>query len=159
MKQIVIAVTVGLALSVSGIVAVPAVAAGDRRPAAAAARQASEAEQQVRVALQAQHFAYWGKDTAAFARIAADEFYRIGQDGALTTKDQHLAAMQADVNLPMAPSFHDDVRIRVYAGTAVVTLRDHRPAVPIPATRSTYVFVNRGGTWQMVALHQTAVVP
>ncbi len=157
MKQWMATLALGLALTVFGSEADRLGAADRPGPRAATGAQTEEAEQAVRKALQAQHFAYWGKDVAGFAQVAADKFYRIGQDGAITSKDQHLAAMQADTNLPKAPSFHDDVRIRIYGGAAVVTLRDHWPGTTIAATRSTYVFVNRDGGWKMVALHQTRV--
>ena len=103
------------------------------------------------------------EDAAALDRIFADEFIYISTTGELIDKSQQLEAIRSgDLKIEYGKS--DEVRVRVYGNTAVMTGRfiakgEFRGKVFEAPERYTAVWVKRQGRWQLVAEQGTRVVP
>ena len=94
-------------------------------------------------------------DVAALERIFADEFIYTNPQCEVLNKQQQIAALSTgDLKLEDAKS--DDVRVRIYGETAVMTGRfTARAGLEGKAVnineRYTAVWVRRDGRWQLVA--------
>ncbi len=101
-------------------------------------------------------------DLRAVERIYADDYTLTGADGEFQDKPQRLAALK--LSDPKAASRNrDDIKVRVYGDTAVVTgrtlLKELVKGVErTEGRRFTHVFVKRQGQWQMVASQVTPVL-
>lgn len=101
------------------------------------------------------------RDAAAYERILADDFIFTSFDGTVTDKAQEIAkAKSGDLKFESGKS--DDVRVKVYGKTAVVTGRFTAKGTSKGkdftfTERYTAVFVKRGGRWQMVAEHASEI--
>ncbi len=97
-------------------------------------------------------------DTATLDRILADDYVFIGPNGQTSTK----AAIQ-DLNRPEYRRLDlDEVRVRVYGESAVLTARIaiHGPTVPSDVAgtyRHTRVYVRQRGQWRAVSGHSTKI--
>lgn len=93
-------------------------------------------------------------DTAALARLLADEFVHTDETG-VTGKRERLAIMAARGGAP-APGGgrSDEYRVQRRGPVAVLT---HRVTEGRRAWRSTHVFVWRDGRWQAVAHHSSRI--
>ena len=94
-------------------------------------------------------------DTAFIERVYADEYVVTGANGVVRTKAQVIADMKSGVQTFQAMK-NDDVKVRVYADTAVVTGRttqkgQYKDQASLSPTRFTRVYVKRNGQWQLVA--------
>ncbi len=100
-------------------------------------------------------------DLRAVERIYADDYTLTGADGEFRDKPQRLAALK--LSDPKAASRNrDDIKVRVYGDTAVVTGRTLfkelvKGVERTEGRRFTHVFVKRQGQWQMVASQVTPV--
>jgi uncharacterized protein (TIGR02246 family) len=100
-------------------------------------------------------------DAAALDRIYADDFTQVTLKGAIQTKAQRLATVRAG-DLKYETFSRDEVVIRIYGKTAVVTSRitrkgqDKGQAVN-DQLRSTSTWVKTNGRWQLVAIHATPI--
>jgi ketosteroid isomerase-like protein len=94
-------------------------------------------------------------DAAALDRLYSDEFVYTTPDGEVRDKSQQLAFTRSgDLRLESGRS--DDVKVRVYGNTAVMTGRftatgKFKDRVIDIQERYTAVWVKRRGTWQLVA--------
>ena len=94
-------------------------------------------------------------DVAALERIFADEFIYTNPKAEVLDKKQQIAALSSGgVKLTDAKS--DDVRIRIYGQTAVMTGRftakaDSAGTSEMINERYTAVWIRRDGGWQLVA--------
>ena len=101
------------------------------------------------------------RDAAAYERILADDFIFTSFDGTLTDKAKELAKVKSgDLKFELGKS--DDVRIKIYGKTAIVTGRFTAKGTSKGreftfSERYTAVFVKRNGRWQMVAEHSSEI--
>jgi ketosteroid isomerase-like protein len=96
-------------------------------------------------------------DRSALNRIIADDFLGTGPRGTMVSK--------TDVIPREGPDAHglaisgQDIKVRVFGDTAIVTGRGVPKVQAQPEIRITVVFVKRSDRWQMVAGHLSAVPP
>jgi uncharacterized protein (TIGR02246 family) len=94
-------------------------------------------------------------DGAALEKIYADEYLFTDEEGLVWNKSQDIANVTTGVYKPTSYKF-DDMKVRIYGDTAVVTGRNMVQAtykgkdISGPY-RFTDVFVKRDGRWQCVA--------
>ena len=102
------------------------------------------------------------EDVSALERIFADEFVYTSTAGELINMGQQLEAIKSgDLKIEYGKS--DEVRVRVYGNTAVMTGRfiakgEYKGKVFEAPERYTAVWVMRQGRWQLVAEQGTRVV-
>ena len=103
-------------------------------------------------------------DTAAIRRLLAEEYTGINSSGVLSDR---ASALRLPTNVtpmgqPIAGFDVDSVRVRVYSSTAVMTgIRRVRVADGSGGggLRFTFVFIYRGGRWQLTASQATDLQP
>jgi ketosteroid isomerase-like protein len=108
----------------------------------------------------------WGnallkRDVAAWSRCLGDDWVITYSDGTLVTKPMALADLKEGA-LRIESFRLDDLKVRVYGDTAVVTglitekskFRDKNTS---GVRRFTDVFVKRDGRWQAIASHESNV--
>ena len=101
------------------------------------------------------------RDATAYERILADDFIFTSFDGAVTNKTQELAKVKSG-DLKFKSGKSDDIRVKVYGKTAVVTGKftaegQSKGKDFTFLERYTAVFVKRNGRWQMVAEHASEI--
>jgi len=97
-------------------------------------------------------------DRAFIEQTIAPDWTAVGPMGASTTRADLLAPMFEQRIQQVQEMVIDDVRVRVFGATAIVTGRTHVVGTiggaPYDARlRFTDVFVLRGGRWQAIASH------
>ena len=103
------------------------------------------------------------RDKAFFERVEADEFIFTDSGGGITTKAEDVASLDKPVGDTKLVSYVvDDMKVRVYGRTAVVTGRvtstyKQQDKELVSKTRFTDVFVKRDGRWQLVAGHSSRI--
>ena len=102
-------------------------------------------------------------DAAALERIFADEYTCTNAVGAVTTKTQIIANIKSG-DLKYESIHNDDVMLRVYGETAVVTGRatvklTNRGQAVNGQFRFTRVYAKMPGGWQAVAAQSTRIEP
>jgi ketosteroid isomerase-like protein len=100
-------------------------------------------------------------DAARWSRYIADEWVLTYSDGTLVTKPMALADLKEGA-LRIESFRLDDMKVRVYGDTAVVTGQiteksKFRDKDTSGVRRITDVFVKRDGRWQAVASHESDV--
>src|SRR4029079_891863 len=101
------------------------------------------------------------RDKSFFEPIEADEFIFTDSAGGLTTKAEDVASLDKPAGEFKLISYAvDDMRVRVYGKTAVVTGRtttklQSKDREVTNRSRFTDVFVKRDGRWQLVAGHSS----
>ena len=115
----------------------------------------SEAERELQEANQRYDEAIMRGDVAALERLFADEFIYTSPKAEVLDKKQQIAALSSG-GLKLTGAKSDDVRIRIYGETAVMTGRFTARAERAGKTemieeRYTAVWVRRDGPWQLVA--------
>ena len=101
------------------------------------------------------------KDTAAFARIMADDFSEITAGGEIINKAAVLAGIP---NYTIESYSVSEISARVFGDTAMMTLRaeargTYQGTDVSGDFRETIVWVKREGRWQMVASQVTRLAP
>lgn len=98
------------------------------------------------------------KDVAALAATTADDYLQIDMNGNVRDKDTQMKRI-ATPEVKMESNVLDDVVVRVYGDTAVVTGRATAKGTirgePYPRIRFTRVYVKRDGAWKVVLFQQT----
>jgi ketosteroid isomerase-like protein len=94
-------------------------------------------------------------DTAFIERVYADDYVVTGANGVVRTRSQVVADMKSGVQTFQAMK-NDDVKVRLYGDTAVVTGRttqkgQYKGQASLSPTRFTRIYVKRDGQWQLVA--------
>jgi len=103
------------------------------------------------------------RDKAFFERVEADEFVFTDSGGGITTKAEDVASLDKPAGETKLISYvPDDMKVRVYGRTAVVTGRitstyKRQDKEIVSRTRFTDVFVKRDGRWQLVAGHSSQI--
>jgi ketosteroid isomerase-like protein len=102
-------------------------------------------------------------DLTAIARIMADEYVIIGQNGTVITREQALASYRND-RRRWEYARSDELDVRLYGDTAVVigrwTAKGENNGNPFDySARFMSVYVRRSGRWQMAAEQSTPIRP
>jgi ketosteroid isomerase-like protein len=102
---------------------------------------------------------YLRGDKHTFDRIVADDFTRTDESGKFATKAEERALVQAPPASVNASLTNEDVQVRVYGNSAIVT---GRIVSKVQGSfnfqsRFTDTFIKRGGRWQVVARHYSRV--
>ncbi|MGH9905507.1 MAG: nuclear transport factor 2 family protein [Pyrinomonadaceae bacterium] len=126
------------------------------------ANQKGNDEQAIRKVLDEISAALGRGDTAALDRIYADDYTLVNESGVVTTKAPRLAAIKSGELKYESVNF-DEVNIRMYGNTAVVTYRvtskgQFKGQDIGGQYRATSTYVKIKGRWQLVAAHITRIV-
>jgi ketosteroid isomerase-like protein len=105
--------------------------------------------------------AYPKQEVAVLDRILAEDLTVINPDGSSGDKAGEIASLRSG-KLKLASVTNDNIKVRVFGDTAVVTgratIRGQIDGQTIrDQNRYTSVFVKRRGRWQVIALHVTRV--
>ena len=102
---------------------------------------------------------YLRGDKQTFDRIVADDFTRTDESGKFATKAEERALVQAPPASVSASLTNEDMHVRVYGNSAIVTgLIVSRVQGSLSfQSRFTDTFIKRGGRWQVVARHYSRV--
>jgi ketosteroid isomerase-like protein len=101
-------------------------------------------------------------DIAANDRLLADNWININPDGSITTKAKLLELLK-DGSFKIMSIENDEVMVRVYADTVVVTGRSTTKRagqggeVLTRQVRFTRVYARKGQRWQVVSAHNTLI--
>jgi len=108
----------------------------------------------------------WGeavlkKDIAFLDRILADDIVETDTDGNIYTKAQDLEEIKSGAYV-MTSWAQDDIKVRIYGDTAVVTGRttnkgQYKGKDISGQYRWTDTFIKRDGRWQCVATHSSRI--
>jgi len=131
--------------------------------ATATTESAANVEQEIRKIHQEYDRAWLQQDATAFDRLLADDVTQTDPEGKVLSKAEIVAnAKSGDVKFEVGQS--DDVKVRVYGNTALVTTRwtekstnKGKPTTGI--MRNTVVYVKKNGNWQVVSDQVTPVTP
>jgi ketosteroid isomerase-like protein len=118
-------------------------------------------EQAVRQLFDELVMSYSKNDATAPTRILAEDFTFTNPFGEVTTKEQRIGEIKPG-GIQFDSYAVDDVKVRVYGDTAVVTNRTtlsgkRGDQVITGQYRATSVFVKKGGNWQVVASQSTRI--
>jgi ketosteroid isomerase-like protein len=121
----------------------------------------SSVEQAVQQRLNELTTALGANDTAALDRIYANDYTLVNPWGAITTKEQRLAAIKSGELKYESVSF-DEPNIRSYGDTAVVTSKvtvkgQDKGQDMSGQYRVTLTFVKMKGAWQLAAAQNTRI--
>ena len=121
----------------------------------APAEASSEAERELLKANEQYDQAIMRGDVAALERIFADEFIYTNPKAEVLDKKQQIAALNS-AGFKLTGAASDDVRIRIYGETAVMTGRftakmESAGKTEMIDERYTAVWLRRDGRWQLVA--------
>ena len=145
--------------SLTAAVLVAAISLLFGQPAPASANQKGNDEQAVRQTLKELIAALGNNDTAALDRIYADGYTFVGDNGAMMTKAERIAAFKSG-ELKYESVSHDVVSIRLFGNTAVTVVHietKFAPGVKFSGGKflTTGTFVKIKGRWQLVVAHNT----
>jgi uncharacterized protein (TIGR02246 family) len=109
-----------------------------------------------------QDHAIMQNDADTLEHIYAPDFAYVNQYGELIPREKVLAGFRSAKAKFSTPMKHDDIHIRVYGDTAVLTGRstgtfNYNDKVSDGPRRFTNVYVKRDGRWQLVAHQSTNV--
>lgn len=160
MNRILLIVVIVIAVSSLALGQKPDKTADKSKPMGEKAASSS-VEQAVQQRLNELNTALGSNDTVALDRIYADDYTLVNMAGVVTTKAQRLAAIKSG-ELKYESVSVDDVNIRSYGDTAVVT---DRATVKLQDKgqdlsgqyRVTLTFVKIKGAWQLVAAQNTRI--
>jgi ketosteroid isomerase-like protein len=124
------------------------------------AHKTGKAEQEIRKLMAEIDEAHRRSDVAAFDRIWADDYVLTDWRGVVKNRAEALAEWRAGKH--QYESYQsDDIRVRIYGDTAIVTARVTRKsgsdAENIGRFRHTRVFVRQNGRWRLVATQVTRI--
>jgi len=102
---------------------------------------------------------YLRGDKQTFDRIVADDFTRTDESGKFATKAEERALVQAPPASVSASLTNEDMHVRVYGNSAIITgLIVSRVQGSLSfQSRFTDTFIKRGARWQVVARHYSRV--
>jgi uncharacterized protein (TIGR02246 family) len=135
------------------------------QPDDAEAKQTSGSEQEIRALEARLNKAIIRADRELFDRVFAEDFTHTNHSGVFRTKAQWMANHKPDAKSPYESFDSDDLAVRVYGDTAVVTGRSTprgKTAAGEPITgqfRFLRVWVKRQGQWKAVAFQGTRITP
>ena len=94
-------------------------------------------------------------DLKTISMYIADDFWGTTAQGVVENKAQYLKGIKATKDTDVA----DDFSVRFFGDVAVMTHRGTVKGEQNLQYRSTHVWVNRGGKWQIVAHHGSEIAP
>jgi hypothetical protein len=95
-------------------------------------------------------------DAAAVGAFIADDFWATTPEGTMNNRAKYMAEIKASKDTDVA----DEYSVRMLSkDVAVMTHRGTVSGDEPGQYRSTHVWVNRGGKWQIVAHHSSIVAP
>ena len=120
----------------------------------------NKAEQEIKQLMSEIDKAHRQSDAGAFDRIWADDYVLTDWRGSVKNRAEALAEWKGGEH--KYESYQsDDIKVRVYGDTAVVTARVTRKsrtdAENVGQFRHTRVFVKQQGTWRLVATQVTRI--
>jgi ketosteroid isomerase-like protein len=99
-------------------------------------------------------------DTAEFRGLLAPDVTFIGTYGTLRDRAGYIASRSGGWMPPSAQFDIDELRVRPYGATVIVTGRETETGPGARARgRFTHIWARRGGRWTLVALQRTEVTP
>jgi hypothetical protein len=109
-------------------------------------------------ALHEQHRLYWERLIPEYSRYIGDDLLRIAERG-VRTKGELIGGIDDKLFRPMSPQL--DERVHLAGNAAIVLWRDGGVSDEGVPTQSwvTMIFAKRGGQWQIVQMHSTAIPP
>lgn len=149
-------------MSASSCATSPETATSSPTPSATSAPVATENVEQAVTKLENERVqALLRNDTAFIERVYANDYVVTGANGILRTRAQVVADMKSGVQKSESIT-NDDVKVRVYGDTAVVTGRttqkgEYKGQPSISPVLFTRVYARRGGQWQLVANHASSI--
>jgi uncharacterized protein (TIGR02246 family) len=129
----------------------------------AAAKKANGPEEELRALEAKLNEAIVRADLGFFDRVFADDFTHTNHNGEFRSKAQWLANHKPGAKSPYESFDTEDLSVRVYGETAVVTGRslpkgkDSKGQAITGQFRFTRVWVKRDGRWQVVAFQGTRI--
>jgi ketosteroid isomerase-like protein len=92
-------------------------------------------------------------DAKTASSFIADDYWGTMPDGTMENKAQYTKAIKASKDT----DFADDYSVRFFGDTAIMTHRGTVKGERSFQYRSTHVWMNRGGKWQIVAHHSSEI--
>jgi ketosteroid isomerase-like protein len=131
---------------------------------AAAQPANSTSQQEVRQAMEKYRTAMLQRDVGMLEKIWADDYVFVNAGGDVLTKTERLANIKSGATTLDSINREENVTVRVYQNSAVVTsrvtLKGQYSGQPISGEyRSTLVWVKGLGGWQLVSNQLTALKP
>jgi len=108
--------------------------------------------------------AYKHHDVSALDRVLADDYTFTNDRGQVETKAEVMANFKSGGDRTITSYAIQDPKVRIYNDSAVMTYRytsieTYKGRDESGTYRITRVFIKMDGRWQMVAGHETRVVP
>ena len=102
------------------------------------------------------------EDAAVLNRLWSDDLVFTAPNGHMTNKAQRLAGQKPPAQSAQLANINDEVKVRVYGNTAVVTVLSTWKGKAgtqefSDQYQATHVWVKQRGKWQLVAAHVTPV--
>jgi ketosteroid isomerase-like protein len=124
----------------------------------------STSEQEIRQLVEKYRTAILQRDIATLEKIWADDYVFVNAAGDVLTKTERLANVKSGATALDSLNEEENVTVRVYQNSAVVTsrvtLKGQYSGQPISGEyRSTLVWVKGPGGWQLVSNQLTALKP
>lgn len=103
------------------------------------------------------------RNVAVIDRLYSDDFFHTNADGSIMTKAQVVASYKSPTGVTVESNRHDEDRIQVHRGMAVMSCRVTLTARvdELSATRTyrvTYVLRKAHGRWQVTASHASIIL-
>lgn len=123
--------------------------------------QPSKVEQELLQAERAVIDASIGRDNKALHRLLSEDYVLITEDGEVVNRAQSIAGLN-DPDLILENFQTEDVKVRVYGNTAIVTGRytqkgQQKGVAFTTPYRYTDVYVKKGRAWQLVSAHGSRI--
>ncbi len=98
------------------------------------------------------------QDAAVLKRLWSDDLVFTSPNGHLTNKTQRLAGQKPSAQPAQLSNINDEVRVRVYGNTAVVTVLTTWKGKAgtqefSDQYQATHVWIKQRGRWQLIAAH------
>ena len=125
-------------------------------------KQLTRAGEAQLVELERQSEALAKEDAAVRNRLWSDDLVFTSPNGHMTNKTQRLAGQKPSAQSAQLANINDEVKVRVYGNTAVVTVLSTWKGKAgtqefSDQYQATHVWVKQRGKWQLVAAHVTPV--
>jgi ketosteroid isomerase-like protein len=134
---------------------------GLSQPTRSGADQKGNDEKAVRHLVDELYAALGHNDAAALEQIYADDYTLVNERGVMTTKAPRLASIKSG-ELKYESASYDDLKVRLYGHTAVLTYRatfkaQFKGEEIGGQSRATLTLVKKKAGWQVVAAHVTHI--
>lgn len=161
MKRILVTIVLPVAMvAVSSCGTSPEPPSSSSKASATSAASTADVERAVMQLENERIPALLGGDTAFIERVYAADYVVTGANGVVRTRPQVIADMKSGVQT-FESMKNDDVKVRAYGDTAIVTGRtiqkgQYKGQPSLSPTLFTRVYVKRDGQWHLVANSSSA---